>query len=254
MRALPIQAREQERPAAGFGLNPDLDVEGLAAAYAATGRIRIHRFLAEQGLPEFYDNLCERDDWWHLMNGPDGIVEIDRATRAGMSEADRRRLDDMVDAGARTGFQYRYEGLRVPEGQADPAMGADPLDAFAELMSSEPMLKVLRVITGCGALSFTDGQATAYGPGDFLTRHDDDVPGKNRVAAYVFGLTPNWRPEWGGILTFHGSPLEPVIGHVPRFNTLDLFAVPQDHSVSYVSPAAPRRRFAVTGWLRTGER
>ena len=96
MKALPIQAREQERPAAGFGLNPDLDVEGLAAAYAATGRIRIHRFLAEQGLPEFYDNLCERDDWWHLMNGPDGIVEIDRATRAGMSEADRRRLDDMA--------------------------------------------------------------------------------------------------------------------------------------------------------------
>ena len=134
MRALPIQAREQERPAAGFGLNPDLDVEGLAAAYAATGRVRIHRFLAEQGLPEFYDNLCERDDWWHLMNGPDGIVEIDRATRAGISEADRRRLDDMVDAGARTGFQYRYEGLRVPEGQADPAMGTDPLDTFADLM------------------------------------------------------------------------------------------------------------------------
>ncbi len=30
-----------------------------------------------------------------------------------------------------------------------------------------------------------DDEATALSPGDFLKRHDDDVPGKNRSAAYV---------------------------------------------------------------------
>jgi Rps23 Pro-64 3,4-dihydroxylase Tpa1-like proline 4-hydroxylase len=38
---------------------------------------------------------------------------------------------------------------------------------------------------------------------------------------------------------------------MPKFNTLDLFAVPQQHSVSMVTPAAPVRRYAVTGWLRS---
>jgi SM-20-related protein len=37
---------------------------------------------------------------------------------------------------------------------------------------------------------------------------------------------------------------------VPSFNTLDLFAVPQRHSVSIVTPSAQHRRYAVTGWLR----
>ena len=117
-------------------------------------------------------------------------------------------------------------------------------------MSSEPMLGLLRVITGCDDISFTDGQATAYGPGDFLTCHDDDVEGAHRRAAYVFGLTRQWRPEWGGLLLFHDDEDRTVAGHVPRFNTLDLFSVPRRHSVSLVTPAAPVRRYAVTGWLR----
>ena len=99
-------------------------------------------------------------------------------------------------------------------------------------------IAVLRAITGVAAPVFSDGHATAYGPGDFLTVHDDDVPGKNRVAAYVYGLTPLWRPEWGGILFFHGDDDASVSGLVPRFNTLDLFAVPQRHSVSLVTPSA----------------
>jgi len=39
------------------------------------------------------------------------------------------------------------------------------------------------------------------------------------------------------------------IGCSSQFNTLDLFAVPVYHSVSMVTRAAPRRRYAVTGWL-----
>jgi hypothetical protein len=236
-----------------FRLNPDLDMTGLADTYRATSRVRIHDLLADDGLADFYDDLESRSDWWHLMNTAGGVIELDRAMKARMGAKRRAALDAEVQAGARTGFQYRYEGLRVPD--RDQAAGAaDPLTAFADLMSSEPMLALLRAVTGCTALAFTDGQATAYGPGDFLTCHDDDVPGKNRLAAYVFGMTPSWRAEWGGVLLFHEADGSRVTGHVPRFNTLDLFAVPQLHSVSLVSPAAPRRRYAVTGWLRAGER
>ncbi len=242
----------QLKPEAAFSfrLNPDLDVAALARTYAATSRVRVDGLLAPEGLAEFYDNLDTRDDWWHLMRTADGIIELDRAARARMSAKRRAALDAEVHEIARRGFQYRYEGLRVPDDDDDADV--DPLDAFADLMSSEPMLDMLRTITGATALAFTDGQATAYGPGDFLTCHDDDVKGKNRLAAYVFGMTPGWRTEYGGLLLFHAPDGGSVTGHVPRFNTLDLFAVPQLHSVSMVTPAAPGRRYAVTGWLRAG--
>ena len=232
-----------------FRINPELDLSRLADIYRATSRVRIHDVLEADGLAEFYDNLESREDWWHLMNTPDGIVELDRSTRARMSAKRRAALDAKVQAGAQQGFQYRYEGLRVPE-RDEEGGASDPLTAFADLMSSRPMLSMLRVLTGCSELAFTDGQATAYGPGDFLTCHDDDVPGKKRLAAYVFGMTRDWRADWGGLLLFQNTRGGSVTGHVPRFNTLDLFAVPQLHSVSLVTAAAPRRRYAVTGWLR----
>lgn len=243
--------KNEPEPAASpmFRLNPELDLPSLADTYRATSRVRIHDVLAEDGLAEFYDNLQSREDWWHLMNTPKGIVELDRPTRARMSAKRRAALDAKVQAGAQKGFQYRYEGLRIPDPDEENGPG-DPLTAFADLMSSRPMLSMLRVLTGCSELAFTDGQATAYGPGDFLTCHDDDVPGRNRLAAYVFGMTPDWRADWGGLLLFQDTRGGSVTGHVPRFNTLDLFAVPQLHSVSLVTPAAPRRRYAVTGWLR----
>ncbi len=246
------QPEEATRPAFVFRINPALDVAALAATYAETSRVRIKDFLCEDGLAAFYQDLETRDDWWHLMRTDAGVLELDGAAKRRMSARRRAALDAEVHALARRGFQYRYEGLRVPEG--DAAGAGDPLTAFAELMSSAPMLDLLRAITGAGALAFTDGQATAYGPGDFLTCHDDDVKGKNRLAAYVFGLTPGWRTEYGGLLLFHARDGAHVTGHVPRFNTLDLFAVPQLHSVSMVTPAAPHRRYAVTGWLRAGER
>lgn len=242
------QRQPEERATPAFRLNPDHDVAKLAATYAADSRVRINNLLAEDGLVEFYDNLEARDDWWHLMNTSGGVIELDRAAKTRMGVRRRAALDAEVHALARKGFQYRYEGLRVPDD--DEVDADDPLTAFAELMGSAPMLDMLRAITGATELAFTDGQATAYGPGDFLTCHDDNVRGKNRIAAYVFGMTPRWRTEYGGLLLFHHADGGSVTGHVPRFNTLDLFAVPQLHSVSLVTPAAPGRRYAVTGWLR----
>ena len=109
---------------------------------------------------------------------------------------------------------------------------------------------MLRDVTGEDRIAFADAQATAYAPGDFLTGHDDAVGGKKRLAAYVFGLTPVWRVEWGGLLLFHGSDGDVDAGLAPRFNTLNVFAVPQTHSVSMVTREAPSRRYSITGWLR----
>ena len=124
------------------------------------------------------------------------------------------------------------------------------LDAFAQFLSAPATLQVLQTITGLDDIDFADAQATNYRRGDFLTAHDDEVAGKNRRAAYVFGLTPAWRTEWGGLLLFHDASGDVTQGLAPRFNCLNIFAVPQLHSVSQVASYAAAGRLSVTGWLR----
>lgn len=229
-------------------LNPRRDVDRLAAAFAAEGRVRVDGLLPEADAYWWRQHLQARTDWRQVMNSGDKVFELDRPTLAAMDEAQKRALDDAVHAGARTGFQYRFETVRVPDAPDARQASDDPLARFAEWMGGGAVLDLCRKITGRADIEFADAQATAYAPGDFLTAHDDDVAGKGRRAAYVFGLSTPWRPEWGGLLLFHRG--DAVDGFVPAFNTLNLFAVPQLHSVSQVTRAAPARRYSITGWLR----
>ena len=235
-----------------FRINPDLDLAALARDYEEHGRVRIYGLLAD-GAVQLHDYLESRRDWIHLISTEDGVIELDPAAKARLGARRWKEIEAGARERARTGFQYRYQALRVPDDEEIEDRD-DPLTDFARLMQSDSMLDLLRSITGHVGVAFTDGQATAYGHDDFLTCHDDDVPGKNRISAYVYGLTKGWRLEWGGLLLFHGHADRTAEALVPRFNTLDLFAVPRRHSVSVVTPSAAHRRFAVTGWLRGGER
>ena len=68
--------------------------------------------------------------------------------------------------------------------------------------------------------------------------------------AYVLNLAiDDWHPDWGGYLLFLDEEGDIAAGYRPRFNALNLFAVPQSHAVSYVPPFAPKVRLALTGWL-----
>ncbi len=232
-----------------FTLNPAIDATALARTYREQGRVRIGNFLAGDGAQQLRDALAARQDWKQVMNSGERVVELDRPTRAQLTPEQLSQLDDAVHAGARSGFQYRYEAVRVPDDDAQRAASDDIVAAFARFLSAGPARELLRSIVGEEAIAFADAQATAYAPGDFLTGHDDKVAGKKRFAAYVLGLNPVWRIEWGGLLLMHKNDHD-VAGVSPGFNTLDLFGIGQMHSVSQVTRAAAWRRYAITGWLR----
>jgi SM-20-related protein len=233
-----------------FSLDGTLDPDALAKRFALEGRLHIPAFLTQASAQSLYDHLRRRMDWRLIINQGETIFEVDRATYAAMGDQAKRDLDNAVYASARTGFQYRYEVIRLPDDEAARRQDDSLLAEFAGFMSSPPLLDFLRQVTGQSGIDFSDAQATAYGPGHFLTTHDDGVPGKQRKAAYVFNLSAAWRPEWGGLLMFSGRDGHVEQAYVPTFNALNLFAVPQPHSVSYVAPYVPYRRYAVTGWLR----
>lgn len=237
-------------PSTSFALGEGLDVDIHARRFADDGFVSIPGILAEDTALELYAMLRGRDDWRHVIGGETKLVELDRPTLASLSGEKRDQLDQAVYAGARNGFQFRYETLRVPDDPEERAASADPLAAFADWWSSNQVLELLRRITTAPHIAFADMQATAYAPGDFLTAHDDAVEGKNRVAAYVLNLTPRWRAEWGGWLAFHEAEAPEVTAFAPAFNRLNLLRVPRRHSVTEVTRAAAYRRYAITGWLR----
>jgi len=222
----------------------------LAALYEAQGIVRIASFLPPERATDLHRDLRSRNDWLQVFNSGDKLFELSRETRAALDPERKAALDDAIYAGAREGFQYRYENIRVPDEESTRQASTDPLARLALDLSGGDTRDLLRSITGAQDIRFADAQATAFSPGDFLTGHDDRFPGKDRRAAYVLSLTPTWRIEWGGLLIMHGDEANGARAYAPLMNVLTVFRVPQMHSVSEVSRSAPFRRYSITGWLR----
>lgn len=229
-------------------LNPNLDTIRLRQEYADASRVQIENFLEKSSADQLYDFLSSAKEWRLHVNQQQGdrLFELLPDVVSGLGKERVDQLHQAIHAQAKWGFQFCFEAMRA---EAIPA--PNPLTDFLELLGSKETLKLLRFITGANGIDFADAQATAYGSGHFLTAHDDSNEGQARLAAYVMNLTPVWRLAWGGILQFHDGNGNVETGWAPGFNILNLFSVPQPHSVSFVTPFAGHKRYSVTGWLRS---
>ena len=236
-----------------YRINPALDAERLSRAFQARSRLHIRDFLVAEDAERLAAALEAERSWKLMMNQGERLFELDAAVQAGMTPEKQVQVDAAVYAAAERGFQFRYGSIKAPVTEADRLSEPTALNAFALFLSGEA-LAFLQAVTGAPDITFADAQATNYGPGHFLTSHDDDAADQNRRAAYVMNLTRDWRLDWGGLLTFHGDGGSVVEAFVPTFNALNLFAVPQPHSVTFVAPFAGARRYSITGWLRAGPR
>ena len=225
-----------------------LDPAHLGAMFAASGRLQIAGFLEGTGAQELLRQLSASREWLLTFNRGERVHDYNEAALAKLTPADRAAISREVAQSARHGFQFCYETIRLPKrGEPRPPTALAALEAF---LCSPAVLDFLRTVTGAADIAFADAHASRYRASHFLTAHDDEIEGQGRRAAYVLNLTPEWRSEWGGMLLFHDQAGNVTRGFRPTFNTLNIFAVPQPHSVSYVTPLAPHPRYAVTGWLR----
>jgi Rps23 Pro-64 3,4-dihydroxylase Tpa1-like proline 4-hydroxylase len=219
-------------------------VKGLNQAYKTHGHLQIREFLSKDSVTALYDELRESGEWRLTANRGQEIHHFDLDQVAKWTREQHQLLDKAVNLGGRYNFQFRYEVIRLD----DRSEGA--LAEFRDFMSSDVMVDIMRKITGADDISFADAHASRYQPGHFLTVHDDQMDTMGRRTAYVLNLTPEWRPDWGGFLQFFDKRGDVACAFAPRFNVLNLFAVPKPHNVSWVTPLAAAPRYAVTGWLR----
>ncbi len=232
-------------------LNPAHDWRQLSQVYARFGRIHIPSILTPDSAARVHQALAAETPYSLVVNSGEKYFDLSNDDLAKMSVDERRNLVESAHAGTHRGFQLFYENHRLSE-KGEPYPNPNSyLSRIAAFLNSQEFLLFVRAVTGENRIAFADVQATRYGPGHFLTQHDDGMAGKNRLVAYVLNMTPHWRADWGGNLMFLNREGQIAEGYVPAFNALNLLRVPQTHLVSSVAPFAGAYRLSVTGWLRT---
>lgn len=237
-----------------FRLNPRLDRDRARRGLEVRRRAHLPDFLVRDAAEALHGCLAAERRWNLVTTIAGRHVDLDAAAMAAQGSEEKAKFAKHVHAPAREGgFQYLFENIPIYDAWHGNDRSRPVLrDLFAFLNGPETVA-FAREATGIDDIAFADAQATRYGPGHFLTEHDDGIEGKDRRAAYVISLTPEWRADWGGLTLFVGPDGHVAGAFTPRFNALNIFLVPQRHAVSVVAPFAPGYRYAITGWFRAGK-
>ena len=235
-------------------INPDLDRAALAAEFARIGRLQIRDVLTNASAHGLRRILAEQTPWclaWQAMADGPHLVRQERLAQMSTDELVeiRSKLKAARGEGA---YAFLYHSYPLVTAYLERWRPGSLQDRLLEELNGADVLQLIRDVTGVPEIVKLDGQATLYAPGNFLWPHNDQESERGRRVAYVLNLTcDDWKPEWGGYLTFFDSDWNIEWGVRPRFNTLNLFRVPQWHSVSEVTATAPPGgRLAITGWAR----
>lgn len=233
-----------------ISIDPTLSADLVAAAFGRAGRVHVPGFLTQSAAQRLHVALHAETLWWLSTLGGGQTVDVPIEQLAAMPADAQAKLMDLAHAEARDGFHYMFDNLRL----SDMAARGETLPpALAEaygFLNGPSFLDFVRKVTGDDRPNFVDAQATRFRPGHYLTQHDDRKPEAGRLYAYVLNLTPRWRVDWGGLLTFIDDDGHVAEAYTPAWNALNLFRVPCAHAVSSVVPFAGAARLSITGWIR----
>lgn len=235
--------------APAMALSPHVRADLVARVFRASGRVHIGGLLTDESAARLHRCLVAEVPWQDVAGDAAGHHDLP-AAKDPEHGATRARILASAEREAAHGFAYRYRNFPMLDHYTAGRYRELYVMRLMEFLNSPPFLDFARTATGCAQIAFADAQATLYGPGDFLTCHDDAVEGKHRHAAYVLSMTPRWRPDWGGLLAFPDQAGHLHEAFCPSFNALNLLRVPTPHLVTQVASFAAAGRYSITGWLR----
>lgn len=233
-----------------FKLAEHLDLQRFRSSYEHTGRVQITDAFDAVAIRHLSKSVLQGIPWKLHFNSESGVYDLGTADFAALEIVKRDALLRAIHNNAVQNFQFLFENYPVSDSHHAKRNLSHYVMHVFEYLNSKPFLDLARELTGVAEISNVNAQLTNYRPGHFLTCHDDEVEGSNRVAAYVIGLSPEWRTDWGGLLNFIDDEGNVTGGFTPRLGALNIFKVPQKHSVSCVAPFAPGGRLSLSGWFR----
>ncbi|MCG9732076.1 2OG-Fe(II) oxygenase [Shewanella sp. Isolate13] len=223
----------------------NLDWDAIKHQFKEDNRVRISNIWLPEDAQEISRCLDQETDFSHAYTQTGkATVQSDQSLRS-MTGPDQKTLFQNLykDASQGVGFWYGRH-LISP---TSPAL----LNSVKSYLNSEDLLEKIRFMSDRADIKLASAQGTQFTPGNFLTRHKDVVEREGRVLAFVLGFTPNWHPDWGGLLQFYEDNGTPRDAWTPQFNSMTIFDVQHVHSVTYLAPFCPSKRLSITGWFRT---
>jgi SM-20-related protein len=240
-----------------FQINPKLDATQLREHFKQTGRVHIENFLQPHGAEALYKHLRDEVQWRTFVVANENLMGTPPGMEVGLSPQEDSEILGVAYDGARNTFASVLDADRLfPEDETDPeATDGRPvamLDEFTRFSNCDAVKTFIATVTGFAEFESVQCKATRFRNGHFESFHDGMWAPDNtrrRRASFELNLTPEWKPEWGGILEFRTTDARSVEGFVPCFNALDVYVFPQGHWTSVVSPFAGAPRFAIAGRL-----
>lgn len=238
-------------------LNPDLDPRAFSDIYRRDGLVQIPNILPEDTAHALHELLAKHLAWRLVFaernpepGQPDTVSVLTQQDIQALGQDNFQKRMNTVMQLAQKNIGFLYHSYPMIEAILQGWDPDHPIHNLTQFLNTPEFLEFGRQVIGADVITKADAQATLYAPNNFLTRHIDDGFKKERRAAYTFGLTPQWEPDWGGMLLFLDDQMNISQGYLPQFNTLTLFDGLRTHSVSCVSPFAGAGRYQITGWLR----
>ena len=231
-------------------INPAHDPAQLHAAFVQHGRLQIPDFLAAETADHLYRLLGENRQWYLSYNEGGENYESSVAEFEALPPEQQRRFMNKLYGRARDGFQYLFRQYYITQAIRLGENPGHPMHRMQDFVNSDSFLDFMRTLTGAGDIAKSDSYASWYGPGHFLTEHDDRHSSHDRVAAYVISMTRDWNPNWGGYLAFFDDEGNIEEAFMPTWNTLNIFSIPRKHAVQLVAPFAGHPRTSYLGGLQ----
>mgnify|MGYP001826006807 FL=1 len=232
-----------------LAINPKHNPEELAQTLREKGRLQVPDFLTDDSKEHLYQLLQENQIWHLSYNEGQENYESEESAYNALTPPQRQKFVNNIYARARDNFQYFFKQYYISQAIKLGENSGHPMHPVHDWVNSARFLGFMRELTATPEIRESDSYASLYGPGHFLTMHDDQHATHDRVAAWVISMTPNWNENWGGYLAFYDEKGNVTDAFKPAFNTLNIFTVPQRHAVQLVAPFAGRPRTSYLGWL-----
>jgi len=226
--------------------NPN--IEHWRNVWAKTNACVIPDFLNEQAawdIQQYYFN--QPKDFWDFAVFPDpfghyeeGEYPLYRCKPNDPSIPDRIKYT--LDCNDRGDFAYMYRRT-------------ENYHPHLEVFSSPEFIRQLEHITGYEDLQFNWDMTfiSCYEPGHFNGPHTDGMNGR---IAFVYHLSPDWKPWNGGLFARMDDEWKKTTALVvPDFNKFTMFNVFGDgygapHLVTEVAQGCTKKRISYTGWYQ----
>ena len=220
----------------------DPAVEAALAELEAGGAPCLERYLHPR---LFEDEATMRDIGDQLRAGE--VVVLKDAFRPEFAEMVHAELSakgvawELNEAYFPDGYHHRHHNVY------DKQTWSARLNATQAVFADESSQRFMSGLTARDCSGEVTGSPSWYQAGDHSLPHTDWVG--QRTVAYVWHLSKNWKPEWGGAL-YWAQHDHAVATYPASFNTLVLFSVTtrSAHFVTTVSPHHKSPRLTFNGW------